>query len=80
MQYLLPFVPAQSKNAPMEAANPKQTVATSALQNFIASYTPIPVIDLPLITQATSKRATQKTKNCYWCKSKHEVIILMSHE
>jgi hypothetical protein len=43
MQYLLPFVPAASKNAPMEAANPKQTVETSALQNFIASYTPIPV-------------------------------------
>jgi hypothetical protein len=69
MQYLLPFVPAQSKNAPMEDANPKQTVATSALQNFIASYTPIPVIDLPIatyITQNTSMQATQKTKNCYW--------------
>lgn len=37
MQNLFPFVPAANKNAPMEAANPKQTVEISALQNFMAS-------------------------------------------
>jgi hypothetical protein len=37
MQYRFPFEPAASKKAPIEAARPKQTVDTSALQSFIAS-------------------------------------------
>lgn len=42
MQYLFPFEPAASRNAPIDAASPKQIVETSALHNFIASYIPIP--------------------------------------
>lgn len=42
MQYLFPFEPEARRNAPIEAASPKQTVETSALHIFIASYIPIP--------------------------------------
>lgn len=43
MQNLFPLVPEASRNAPIDAASPKQTVDTSALHCFIASYIPIPI-------------------------------------
>lgn len=42
MQNRFPFEPAARRNAPIDAASPRQTVETSALHNFIASYIPIP--------------------------------------
>jgi hypothetical protein len=49
MQYLFPFEPEARRNAPIEAASPKQTVETSALHNFIASYIPIPTCICKLV-------------------------------
>lgn len=42
MQYRFPFEPEARRNAPIDAASPRQTVDTSALHCFIASYIPIP--------------------------------------
>jgi hypothetical protein len=47
MLYLLPFLPAPKRNAPIEAARPKQYVDTSDRHRLMASYMPSPAVTDP---------------------------------
>lgn len=49
MQNRFPLEPEARRNAPMDAASPRQTVETSALHNFIASYIPIPTCNQKIV-------------------------------